>query len=95
MADGQLVEELLQALDGAGIEIKEARLTTEAPGAGSGLVTLRGKKIFILGVDQDPDELLEALAKALAHVDLDNVYLSPAARALIEGGGELTTDEHG
>ncbi len=74
-----MYNELLSAARAAGVSV---RVAADLAGRG-GLVLLKGKPVVFLSESMDPADRVEALAKALAGVDLDDVFLSPAARSLI------------
>ena len=81
----KIVDELMAAARIAGITIREAALASGDLKARSGLCTLRGEPILFLDPGLSPLERAMLISSALRGRDLDNVYLSPAARALIEG----------
>jgi len=81
-----LIEEFLAAARSAGIEVRQEALATRDVEAKSGLVRLKGKKVLFLDPGLSDKDKLKKLAEALRGADLENIYLSPAARSLIEGG---------
>jgi hypothetical protein len=85
MDQTKIVDELAAAARAAGITIREAALATGELKARSGLCTLRGEPILFLDPALSMLERALVISSALRGRDLDNVYLSPAARALIEG----------
>ena len=78
----KLVHELLSAAEKAGIQVRE--LSPAEASLSSGLVTLRGQKVLFLHPGHPPAEQAQAVARALRGQNLDQVYLSPGARAAIE-----------
>jgi hypothetical protein len=50
------------------------------------LCRLRGEDLIIIDRDQAPHEQLEIVAEALQGRDLEAVYLSPAARRILQAG---------
>ncbi len=85
MDQTKIVDELAAAARVAGITIREAALSEGDLKARSGLCTLRGEPILFLDPALTLLERAMLISSALRGRDLDNVYLSPAARALIEG----------
>ena len=79
-----LAEELLSAARKSGITIKQEPLSREVPGAKSGLAWVHGKPLLILDAKLSHQERIQLLARALGKMDLENIYLSPAARELIK-----------
>ncbi len=78
-----LFEELLRAAERLGVEVRTEPFETPAP-RGGGLCIVRGAKLVL--IDQRvplPDRLL-VLARALAELESESVYMAPAARELIE-----------
>ena len=84
MDEDRIVAELLAAVRSAGVEVRLAALAAEWPGTQSGMALLRGQTILFLDANAPVPERIKLLAAALADHDLDNLYLSPAARALVE-----------
>jgi hypothetical protein len=64
--------------------VREVPLGMTDQTALSGLVKLRGTPVLFLDPAADRDEAVRLLVLALAGHDLDDLYLSPAARALLE-----------
>ncbi len=85
MIDERILEELLEALAGAEVEVRELAPTKDDPDAQSGLVVLRGRRVLFLNPSLAPTERIPIVARTLAGLDLDNLYLSPAARKIVEG----------
>ncbi|HUT53288.1 MAG TPA: hypothetical protein VM658_07855 [bacterium] len=85
MDQTKIVDELIAAAESAGITIREAALNSGDVKVRSGLCTLRGEPILFLDPGLTLLERAMLISSALRGRDLDNVYLSPAARALIEG----------
>lgn len=74
----------MAAAQSAGITVREAALNAGDQRAASGLVTLRGQRVLFLDFGLPLQERAELISSALRGLDLDNVFLSPAARALID-----------
>jgi hypothetical protein len=84
MDEEKMVLELLAAAGSAGIDVREVPLSSGETKARSGLVVLRGTPVLFLDKNLPPRERAGLIAGALRGMDLDNVYLSPAARSIIE-----------
>jgi len=80
----RILDELKAAARQAGVEVREVPLGMSDATAQSGLVKLRGAPVLFLDPATDRDEAVRLLVKALAGRDLDDLYLSPAARSLLE-----------
>jgi regulator of extracellular matrix RemA (YlzA/DUF370 family) len=80
-----LVEELAAAAERLGLEVRRERLLREVGyRARGGACRLREKDLVILDSAQPPAEQLEVLLEALRECDLEALYLSPAARRLLQ-----------
>ena len=66
-------------------EAIDRSLTRGRPGGG--LVRLRGKPLILIDSRLGPRERVGVLAHALAHFDLDGIYLPPVVRATIRAHG--------
>jgi hypothetical protein len=76
-----LVEELAQAAERVGLQVRRERLLREVGyRARGGACRLREKDLVII----DSAQQLEVLLEALRTRDLESLYLSPAARRLLE-----------
>lgn len=76
----------LEALaDRLGLPIRAERIPDEetVPVAG-GLCRIEGKPVIIINAGSTLKEKIRILARALAHFDLNDVYVLPAVRAAIE-----------
>ena len=81
-----ILEELIGAAERCGIEVRREKLLREIGyRARSGSCRVREKNLVILDRDQPPSEQLEVLVDALRERDLESLYLSPAAREVVEG----------
>ena len=80
-----LVEELAHAAERVGLQVRRERLLREVGyRARGGACRLREKDLVIIDSAQPPAEQLEVLLEALRTRDLESLYLSPAARRLLE-----------
>ncbi len=87
-----LVEELAQAAERVGLQVRRERLLREVGyRARGGACRLREKDLVIIDSAQPPAEQLEVLLEALRSHDLEGLYLSPAARRLLEDQTEQSS----
>ena len=80
----RILDELKEAARRAGVDVREVPLSMTDQTARSGLVKLRGASVLFLDPAADRDEAVRLLVDALVGRDLDDLYLSPAARSLLE-----------
>ncbi|HUY27130.1 MAG TPA: hypothetical protein VMV27_06880 [Candidatus Binataceae bacterium] len=82
-----LVEELSEAAGRVGLEVRRERILREIGyRARGGACRLREKDLVIIDREQPAAEQLEVLADALRTRDLEALYLSPAARRIVQPG---------
>jgi hypothetical protein len=74
------LEEALAALD---VRVRLEALPEESRSRG-GLVVVRGKPMVLVAKDASEHERVVVLARALASLDTDALYLPPAVRERIE-----------
>jgi len=80
-----MVEELAAAAERVGLQVRRERLLREVGyRARGGACRLREKDLIIIDSSQPPAEQLEVLLDALRTRDLETLYLSPAARRLLQ-----------
>jgi hypothetical protein len=85
----RLVEELIEAAGRCGLEVRREKLLREVGyRARGGACRLHQKELLIIDRDQAPADQVEILAEALRDCDLEALYLSPAARRVLQGGPE-------
>lgn len=85
----RLVDELAEAAQRVGLEVRREKILREVGyRARGGACRLREKDLIILDREQAPAEQIEVLAEALRARDLETVYLSPAARRVLQTGPE-------
>jgi hypothetical protein len=81
------VEELIEAAERLGLKVRREKLLREVGyRARGGTCRLREENLVIIDRDQPPHEQLEILAEALKGRDLEDVYLSPEVRRIIQAG---------
>ena len=82
-----LVDELAQAAQQVGLEVRREKILREIGyRTRGGACRLREKNLVIIDRDQPASEQLEVIAEALRSRDLESVYLSPAARRVMLAG---------
>lgn len=86
---GRLVEELVEAAGRCGLEVRREKILREVGyRARGGACRLHEKNLLIIDRDQPNADQIEILAEALRQRDLEALYLSPAARRLVQRGPE-------
>jgi len=85
----RLVDELIEAANRCGLEVRREKILREVGyRARGGACRLHEKDLLIIDRDQPPADQLEILAEALRDRELESLYLSPAARRLLQAGPE-------
>jgi hypothetical protein len=85
----RLVDELAEVAARTGLEVRRERLLREVGyRARGGACRLREKDLVIIDPNQPPGEQLEVLIEALRTRDLESLYLSPAARRMLQAGSD-------
>jgi CheY-like chemotaxis protein len=85
----RLVDELAEAAKRIGLEVRRERILREVGyRARGGACRLRQKDLIILDREMPPADQIEVLAEALRDRNLEEVYLSPAARRILQVGAE-------
>ena len=81
----RLVDELADAAKRVGIEVRREKIMREVGyRVRGGPCRLRDQDLIILDREQPPADQIEVLAEALRTRDLEQVYLSPAARRILQ-----------
>jgi|GEM_PF-1124563 hypothetical protein len=83
MNDETLLAELEAVAEKLAVEIVYDRFTGDAAGTG-GICKVRGKWRVIIERRCSPGERLSVLAQALTRFDMEEVFLSPGLRSLLE-----------
>jgi hypothetical protein len=87
----KIVDELADAAARVGLEVRREKILREVGyRARGGACRLREKDLVIIDREQPAAEQLEVLAEALSSRDLEAVYLSPAARRVLQAQGGQT-----
>jgi hypothetical protein len=85
----KLVDELAEAAVRTGLEVRRERLLREVGyRARGGACRLRQKDLVIIDPNQPPGEQLDVLIEALRSRDHEALYLSPAARRMLQEGAD-------
>jgi hypothetical protein len=80
-----LLEELKNAAEKLGLSVREERLLREVGyRVRSGSCRVRGEEVIFLDRGLPPSAQIDVLVDELAGRPLEDIYLSPAARALLE-----------
>jgi len=91
-----MVEELTQAAERVGLQVRRERLLREVGyRARGGACRLREKDLLIIDSAQSPADQLEVLLEALRTRDLETLYLSPAARRLLQNQADQQANQSG
>jgi hypothetical protein len=84
--DEALCEELKELARRLGVQVREETLLREVGyHVRSGLCRVRGEDVIFLDRSLQAAERVQVLADGLSGRDLETLYLSPAARRLLEG----------
>jgi hypothetical protein len=85
----RLVEELTDAAERVGLEVRRERIMREVGyRVRGGACRLREKDMVIIDREQPTAEQLEILVDALKSHDLESLYLSPAARRIMQSASD-------
>jgi len=83
MDDARLLDELVQAAEKLGVEVRREPFETPAT-AGGGLCVVRGEPFVLIDERAPLWDRIRALARALSELESERVYMAPQARELIE-----------
>ena len=85
----RLVDELAEAAKRLGLEVRREKILREVGyRARGGACRLREKDLIIIDREMPPAEQVEIIAEALRERNLEEVYLSPAARRVLQAGSD-------
>jgi hypothetical protein len=83
----RVLDELIEAAERVGLKVRRERIMRDVGyRVRGGACRLRDSDLVIIDRDQPPHEQLEIVADALKGRDLEAVYLSPAARKILQAG---------
>jgi len=88
MDDGALLDELLGVARKLGVPVRVEPFETPAAGGG-GRCLLHGRELVLLDARASLPDRVRALARALAGLEVDAVYMAPEARELIEAASAM------
>jgi hypothetical protein len=83
MDDNTALSQLEGLADKLGIPIRYEKIEDELTGMG-GLCRIEGNYILIIHSKADVKEKIQIMIEALRRFDLNNIYVRPALRALLE-----------
>ena len=81
----QLLDELVQAAQRLGVEVRSEPFETPAA-MGGGLCLVRGAHLVLIDQRAPLPDRLHALARALGELGSEAVYMAPEARELVDRG---------
>jgi len=86
MDQGAIIDQLEELAERFGIQIRYEPISLDEEGINlmGGLCKLRGEKLLIINSKAQARDKIQALAQALSNFDLDQIYIRPAIRGLIE-----------
>jgi hypothetical protein len=85
----RLVDELSEAAERVGLEVRREKILREVGyRARGGACRFRDRNLIILDREMAPAEQVEILVEVLRGRDWETLYLSPAARRLIDAASE-------
>jgi len=85
----RLVDELVEVAKRVGLEVRRERILREVGyRARGGACRLREQDLLIIDRDQPAAEQIEVLAEALRERNVEELYLSPAARRILQAEPE-------
>lgn len=91
-----LLDELKAVAEKLGLQVREERLLRDvAYRVRSGRCRLRADEIIFLERGLPPQAHIDVLVDELAHRPLEDIYLSPAARQLMESAAREIVHEDG
>jgi hypothetical protein len=88
MHDDLLLSQLEAAADRLGITIRYEDLPPEGPSSSGGLCRIEGKYVVILDPRARTREKIQIMIETLKKFPLDDIYLKPALRDLLEDSKE-------
>ena len=91
MEPSEILRQLVELAEQAGITVRPLAVSPTDPLAGSGLCRLRGRLVLVLAAAEPLDARIEAVADALRRHGgalLEERFLPPALRERIEARGD-------
>lgn len=84
MKKKQTYQHLIETAEKIGIRVKEQNLRATGVNAKSGLCRIKGEAVFIMDKKLPVNEKIQILASSLKHMPIENVYIMPAVRDIID-----------
>ena len=86
MDENTIIEELEELIERFGIQIRHEAIKQDEDLVNivGGLCLLRGEYVLIINSKATTMDRIKTLATALKHFDLDNIYLRPVFRELLD-----------
>lgn len=84
MKPERIYKELCIVAERLGVAVVERNLRGESPPAKSGMCKIQGRYAVIIDKAEPYSNKIDLLTSCLKRMDLDNVYLVPAIRNLLE-----------
>lgn len=83
-----LLNQLEELAGKLGIAVRDENINTEESSSTGGLCRIEGKYVLILNSRVTVKEKNQVMIKALRQFDLNDIYLKPVIRELLEGNQE-------
>ncbi|MFO7930583.1 MAG: hypothetical protein R6U97_04180 [Desulfosalsimonas sp.] len=80
----QIYSHLTEAAEKAGIRVVEQNLRVTGVNARSGLCRVKGESVFIMDKNLTVNEKIQLLASCLKQFPIENIYIMPAVRDIID-----------
>lgn len=80
----QVYNHLIETAEKAGIRVIEQNLRVTGVNAKSGLCRLKGEPVFIMDKNLTINEKIQTLASGLKQIPLEDIYIMPVVRDIIE-----------
>jgi len=86
MDENTIIEQLEELIERFGIQIRHEAIKQDEESAkiAGGLCLLRGEYILIINSKMTVSDRIKTLGTALKHFDLDQIYMRPALRELLD-----------
>jgi hypothetical protein len=83
-----LLRQLEELAEKLGVTVRRENISMEETTSSGGLCRLNGEYVIIVHSRVTVKENMRIMIEALRHFDLENIYIKPAIRQLLEGNGE-------
>jgi hypothetical protein len=88
MKDEYLLDQLEVLAQRLGVAVRYEMLSGEESSGAGGLCRVKGNPVVIIHAQAAVDVKIRILAESLKRFPLDDLYLKPALRELLEGSGD-------